>query len=97
MSKTALKCVGTHRIRSLQIEVDNLLSLLQLPKGGSVVDGQVVTFGHDAIPQDATAAGVHISDDKTIILIINHESFDVVEEGDPIPELRTTYVSEDVT
>ena len=79
-SKTPLLAYGylARRLRQLLIAPELLLSLLKPGHRHYTVD--------DTVPAEAHLAGMAFDADRNcIVLYIEHESFDEVREGQPIP------------
>lgn len=90
----ALTAVRCRRLKRLVISPDLILQLLIVGRNGIVVDGIRIVSESDAIPEQATAVRCGITDDGSIQMLIEDDSFDEAIEGLPVPILKPVYRAE---
>ncbi len=86
----ALADVRKYNLACVEMSPEFLLELLRLTDG-ICIDGGLMELVGDKIPEEAEALRCTLSANGNVNLIIEHESFSEVVEGNVVPTLRLAY------
>ena len=91
MNKAAVTVARQRRVKRVSVTPELILELLKLGDEGTVVDGGLVTFVSDPIPESATALRCGLDNCGNVQLLLEDDSFPPVFEGCIIPQITPTY------
>ena len=96
---TAHEALVAHRgrrVRTFEVTPDLILDLLKVGAEGVVVGDNRIMFESEPIPDEALVLRVGLNERNNLVMLLVHDSFELIRESEPIPELRTTYRAEPV-
>lgn len=82
---------GGRKLRIVDISPEFLLDLVKIPPQGEVRGDFFVACNEQPIPEDATALRCGINTYGGISMVIESDSFDIVEESKLIPKTQPMY------